>query len=121
MPKQKDKDFDLTKVYEYRPSVEFDELEGHVRVIKNQNHWSQRFLRKLAVKIPDKTYKELDDYGTFIFRNIDGKKNIKELGQLLAEHYDEAGNQLYERLIPYLEHLDQNEKWIQKINKEGKI
>lgn len=112
MPKHKI--LDLTEVYEIRPSIKFDELDGHVQVIKEQNHWSQRFIRKLGVKIPLKSYKELDDYGTFIFTSIDGKKDVRELGRQLAEKYEEAGDQLYERLVPYLEHLDKNEKWIQK-------
>ncbi|MFV0556025.1 MAG: PqqD family protein [Lactovum sp.] len=112
MPKQTE--LNLTEVYEYRPSVVFDEVEGFVRVIKEQNHWSQRYLRKLHFKIPEKSYRTLDAYGSFIFKQIDGKKNIQELGQLLEKEYEEASDQLYERLVIYLEHLELNEKWIQK-------
>ncbi|MDR2975959.1 MAG: PqqD family protein [Streptococcaceae bacterium] len=105
---------DLSVIYDIRPATKYDEFDGHIRVIKEQNHWSQRFMRRLGVKIPLRSYKELDDYGTFVFKMIDGKRTIHEIGSALSEKYEEAGDQLYERLIPYLEHLERNEKWIQK-------
>lgn len=109
-------DDDLKKmVFKRLPQVQFTDDGEKITIIREQNHWIQRFLRKLAFKIPEKTYLELDDYGSFVFRLLDGQHNVYEIGQLLGEQYDEANEFLYNRLLLYLHHLDVNEKLIEKI------
>ena len=107
---------DLSVIYRIKDTVKYDEEDGHVRIITEQNRRPQKVMRRIGIKIPLRSYKELDDYGSFIFKHIDGQKTIEALGQELSIQYDEAGDYLYERLVIYLNHLEKNEKWIEKLN-----
>jgi len=100
-------------VFRKKNNILFEENDGHIFVIKLQNHWTQRALRKMGIRIPEKSKKELDDYGTLVFREIDGVKTVRDLGELLAETYEESQEYLYERLLLYLHHLETVEKWIE--------
>lgn len=103
----------LTIVYQKRPTLDYHlNDQGQVVIVKEQNHWIQRFFRKLYVKIPKQTFVTLDAYGSFVMQQIDGKQTIQEIGERLAEEYEEAGEQLYERLQLYINHLEIREQWI---------
>lgn len=103
----------LQRVYHLVPELNYEVRNGIVFVIKDQDAWIQRTLRKLHVKIPKTSEMELDRYGSFILQQIDGKKTVKEIGDLLGAQYEEANNQLYDRLLLYLNHLEKNEKYIE--------
>lgn len=102
----------LERVYQLKPEITYEIREGVVFVIKENNAKIQQFLRKLHYKIPAKSELELDQYGSFIFQQIDGQKNVREIGELLGKAIDEANNQLYDRLLLYLNHLEKNERYI---------
>lgn len=103
----------LTIVYQKRPTLDYHlDDQGQVVIVKPQNHWIQRFFRKLYVKIPKETFVTLDSYGSFVMKAIDGKQSIQEIGERLAVEYPEAGEQLYERLQLYINHLEIREQWI---------
>lgn len=105
----------LAKVYRLNPKIEYQIEEDRVLIIKRQNHWIQRFFRKLSVRIPEMTTIKLDDYGSQLFQAIDGKLTIEELGQILVGSHQEAGIHLYERLELYLHYLETEEKWIEPV------
>lgn len=105
----------LSTVYEIRPDVNYRIEKKHVIIVKEQNHWFQRFLRKIFFKIPKQSEMKLDAYVSFIFQLIDGKLTVGELGEKLSIQYEEAGDKLYERLFLFLNHLENNENWIRKI------
>ncbi|WP_148485051.1 PqqD family protein [Latilactobacillus curvatus] len=102
-------------IYEKNPQVQFKLQAGQVIIIWPQNHWIQRTLRRLHVKIPLETQLELDDYGSFVFRHVNGKRSVHQIGQALAGQYDEAGEYLYERLLVYLNHLEHTEHLIRRV------
>jgi len=106
----------LAMIFKVREEILFDEKDGHIRIIKEQNRKPQQIMRKLKIKIPEKTYMELDDFGSFVFKQIDGVKTVEQIGQLLADYNEESATHLYERLLIYLHHLEVNEKWIELIN-----
>lgn len=109
------KDF-LTVVYQIRPDLDYHlNEEGLVVIVKQQNHWIQRFFRKLYVKIPEQTTVTMDAYGSFVMKQIDGQTTIEEVGERLAAEFEEAGNQLYERLQLYINHLEMREQWIMPV------
>lgn len=104
-------------VFQINPSIHYSLNEqGIITIIRIQNHPIQNFLRKLSFNIPQKTYLDLDKYGSFIVQQIDGKKSVYEIGQLLKNKFSEANENLYDRLVLYLHHLDVNEHIIQLIN-----
>lgn len=106
----------LDRVYQMKPDLQYEVRDGIVFVIKEQNAWIQRMLRKIKYKIPETSEMELDQYGSFIFQQIDGQRDVREIGKRLGEAYEEANAQLYDRLLLYLNHLEKNEKYIERVS-----
>ncbi|GAA0227362.1 PqqD family protein [Metaclostridioides mangenotii] len=109
----------LNLVYQIRDDLEYEVDEKNiVTIIKRQDHWVQRFFRKLQFKIPEVTYIKLDAYSSFIFLNIDGNRTVKEIGEIMDEKYGEEAKPLYERLLLFLNHIEVNAKYIVRIEKD---
>lgn len=107
----------LNLVFKKSENVEYEvSSDGIVTILEKQDHKVQNFFRKLKFKIPMYKKMELDEYGSFIFLQIDGKKNVEELGIKLEEKYGEESHPLYERLLLFLNHIDVNCHYIEKIN-----
>lgn len=107
----------LNLVFKKSENVEYEvSSDGIVTILEKQDHKVQNFFRKLKFKIPMYKKMELDEYGSFIFLQIDGKKNVEELGIKLQEKYGEKSHPLYERLLLFLNHIDVNCHYIEKIN-----
>ena len=92
--------------------------KGVVTVLEPQEHLIQRAFRKVGFKIPENKKMELDEYGSFVYLQIDGKKNVEQIGQALKERYEEAGEQLYERLCTYLKALHEQYHYICAVSQE---
>ncbi|GKZ07026.1 hypothetical protein ANS017_32010 [Paraclostridium bifermentans] len=107
----------LNLVFKKSENIEYEvSSDGIVTILEKQDHKVQNFFRKLKFKIPMYKKMELDEYGSFIFLQIDGKKNVEELGIKLQEKYGEKSHPLYERLLLFLNHIDVNCHYIEKIN-----
>ncbi|EQK39084.1 PqqD family protein [Paraclostridium bifermentans] len=107
----------LNLVFKKSENIEYEvSSDGIVTILEKQDHKVQNFFRKLKFKIPMYKKMELDEYGSFIFLQIDGKKNVEELGIKLEEKYGEKSHPLYERLLLFLNHIDVNCHYIEKIN-----
>ncbi len=61
---------------------------------------------QMLLKKPRISYVHLDETGSFIWRIIDGKKTIFEIGKEMEAHFGEAAQPLYERLSKYFQILD---------------
>ena len=83
-----------------------------VSIVSYQNRGIQKFLRKLKFKIPEVSKVELDTFSSFVFLQINGERDIYEIGQIFRKEYEEAAEPLYERLIVFLEFLKNRTKWI---------
>ncbi|MGM0175604.1 PqqD family protein [Enterococcus sp. DIV0800] len=105
----------LARVYRIKEGLRYEVRDGVVFVITEQNAWIQRVLRKIHYKIPETSEMELDKYGSFILQQIDGKKTVAEIGENLGAAIEEANDQLYDRLLIYLHHLEKNEKYIELV------
>ena len=106
----------LSIIFRIRDSIEYEINEnGIVVVIEKQDHKIQRFLRKLRVKIPMYRKVTLDEYSSEVFTQIDGKKTVKEIGESLEDRFGEKVHPLYERLLMFLNHIDINCKYIEKV------
>ena len=62
-------------------------------------------IAQILFKKPPVSYIHLDENGSFIWKLIDGEKNIYEIGEKVLEHFGEKAQPLYERLIKYFEIL----------------
>lgn len=69
------------------------------------------FYNKVAQRLfnkPRYSFIKLDEYGSFVWQQIDGKKSIYEIGKELGNKHKGASDQLYERLSKYFGILERN-------------
>ena len=108
----------LNIVYKICNSMEFEvNNKGIVTILEKQDHKIQNFLRKIKFSIPQYKKIELDEYCSTVFLLIDGNKTVKEIGKSLDEKFGSKVHPLYERLLIFLNHIDVNCNYIEKINK----
>lgn len=106
----------LNLVFKKNKNIEYEvNNSGTVIIKEKQNHKIQNFFRKLKFKIPMYKNIELDEYASFVFLEIDGNKNIRDLGKILELKYGEDAYPLYERLLVFLNHIEVNCHYIEKI------
>lgn len=89
--------------------------DGIVTISEKQDHWIQNLFRKLRIRIPNYKNIELDEYGSYVFLQIDGIRSVKEIGQYLENEFGENVNPLYERLLMFLNHIEVNCNYIERI------
>jgi hypothetical protein len=107
----------LNIIYKISDNIEYEvDEEGVVTIMIKQDHKVQNFFRKLKFRIPEYRKLSLDEYGSWIFLQIDGKKSVKDIGEILEAKYGDAVHPLYERLLLFLNHIDANCHYIEKIN-----
>lgn len=101
-----------------------DNFLDYIPVKNPENTWSERkdgrmtihmvhkgFFNKIAQVVfftPEVSHVDLDEYGTFIWKAIDGEKTVGDLADILEAEYGEAAHPLYERLIQYMRILKNN-------------
>ncbi|MBO3446405.1 PqqD family peptide modification chaperone [Clostridium sp. CCUG 7971] len=113
----KNNDDVLNLVFKKIDNIEYEiNDEDIVTILEKQDHKIQRFFRKLKLKIPMYKKIELDKYSSYIFLQIDGIKNVKDLGKDLELKYGEKAYPLYERLLLFLNHICENCNYIEKLN-----
>ena len=86
-------------------SAEHWEEEGRVVVM------APRFRNRLGKAMVDALGREqtynlrLDDYGTFVWHNIDGRRTAVDISRKLVEHYGEEVEPAVPRLLEFLQSL----------------
>lgn len=66
------------------------------------NRIAQKFFKKPAV-----SNITLEGMGSFIFKAIDGKRTVYDIGLMVHDEFGEEAEPLYERLSVYMKHLQQ--------------
>ncbi|MBU3213647.1 PqqD family protein [Clostridium estertheticum] len=107
----------LNIIFKIFHDLEYElDKDNIVTVLEKQDHKLQRVFRKLNFKIPDYKKTSLDEYGSCVFLQIDGKKTVKDIGENLEAKYGDKAHPLYERLLLFLNHIDVNCHYIEKTN-----
>lgn len=104
-----------------RPNVLFDTRrngEEHIEV-KVHNKGVINKIAQILFKKPQYSYIELEDFGTFVWEHMDGKRSVYEIGALVKERFGEKADPLYPRLAQYMKTLH-NHHFIVYENKIGK-
>lgn len=108
----------LNMVFKISDNIEYEvDKEGFVTVFEKQDHRIQKFFRKLKFKIPMYKRITLDKYSSCVFLQIDGKKTVKEIGEGLEFKYGKEPHPLYDRLLIFLNHVEVNYNYIEKLSK----
>ncbi len=106
----------LNLVFKVSSNVDYEINDDLVTIIEKQDHFIQKFFRKLKFKIPMYKKIELDKYSSFVFLQIDGKNTVEDIGYNLESAYGEDSHPIYERLLVFLNHIEVNCKYIERVN-----
>ena len=72
----------LSTVFKIVGGLEYEvDANSLVTILKKQDHKIQKFFRKLKFRIPEYRRESLDEFGSYVFLQIDGKKTVKEIGE----------------------------------------
>lgn len=114
MAKQQDNYLDYipkhNSLYECR-----DNKKGNVE-IKVHNKGLFNRIAQLIARKPKYSYIELDKFGSFVWRQMDGERNIYDISKLVKEEFGDKAEPLYERLCQFIKILHKNH-FIVYINK----
>lgn len=72
---------------------------------------NQGFYNRVAQKIfkkPKISHIALDQYGSFVWKSMDGKRNVYEISKLVSEEFGKEAEPVVERLVKYIQILYQN-------------
>ncbi len=78
---------------------------GIVTIAKPNKGVFNRIAQKLFKK-PPVSYIHLDEFGSFVWQIVDGKRDILSLGKEVDAHFGEKASPLYERLAKYFRILE---------------
>lgn len=103
----------------HKKHMEWVEKQGSVYLIFHHNHPVQK-LANWLVKKSNTSDLKLDALGSEVWKTIDGKRNIYEIGEIIKKKFGSDCEPLYERLIMFVRYLNRR-GWIYFENKEAKI
>lgn len=87
---------------------------GNIEIIRKNkglfNRIAQIFFRR-----PKKSRIELDRFGSYVWRQIDGEKSVHEIGKQVKEAFGQEAEPVYERLTEFL-HILRNNEFILYVN-----
>lgn len=73
-------------------------------------------IAQLLFKKPKVSYIELDEFGSFIWQQIDGKRDVYAIGEKVKAKFGDKAEPLYTRLCTYIKTL-RNHKFIMLMKK----
>ena len=105
--KRKDQNY-LEKVPVRNPEFAWKEDDqGMVTVDMVHKGIFDRLAQKLWVT-PKVSHVKLDRFGSFVWKQMDGSRNIIDIGALVREEFGEQAEPLYERLAKFVKMLRDN-------------
>lgn len=94
---------DLVPVQSQKYSSEIGE-DGKVTIFV-ENRGPFNFLAQKLLKKPRFSQVHLEEFGSFIWQQIDGKRTVKEIADLMHEKFGEKAEPLYPRISMYMKTL----------------
>ncbi len=79
--------------------------EGKVTLeIENKGIFNRIF--QVILKKPKISFIHLDEMGSFVWPEINGERNLVQIGVLVEEHFGDKAKPVYERLTQYFQILE---------------
>ena len=103
---KKQKENYLERIPEKAQKFRWSENENGIVTIEIDNKGIFNRLLQLIAKKPKVSYIHLDENGSFVWKQIDGERDLIEIGKLVEEHFGEKANPVYERLVKYFAMLE---------------
>ena len=64
---------------------------------------AQKFFKR-----PRVSHISLDEYGSYVWQQMDGRRNVFEISKLVSSHFGEKAEPVVPRLVKYIQILYQN-------------
>ena len=107
MMKKKPENY-LEKKPRHEDTLSWSQDENGIVTLEMQNKGAANRMAQLLLKKPKISYIHLEEFGSFVWLAIDGKRDITAIGELVREHFGEKAEPLYERLSTYIKMLHSN-------------
>ena len=98
----------LEKIPLHNQDIDWSLDQKQLVTIEMQNKGLANLLAQKLLKKPKTSFVHLDEFGSFVWRQIDGTRNIIAIGELVREQFGEKAEPLYERLSQYIQTLESN-------------
>lgn len=85
-----------------------EDEEGNIVMCIERKSMYDKMARLLKKSTPRFSYYTLDRLGSFVWRQIDGTRDVFEIGRLVKEEFAEDAEPLYERLVQFVSILEMN-------------
>lgn len=105
------KDNNLLEFIPYKNLSYIDEKEeenNNITIIIKRNSKIDKFFFKIFRKAHKELYVHLDEIGSFMWRNIDGKKTVLNLCENLMKEYNIEQNEAINRTVHFTKILKNN-------------
>ncbi|MBR5295670.1 MAG: PqqD family protein [Clostridia bacterium] len=103
--KQKKRENYLDRIPARVEKFSWKEDEKGIVTLEVENRGIFNRLFQFLLKKPKVSFIHLDEMGSFIWKRLDGKKNVGDLGEEVKAEFGEKAEPLYERLSKYVQIL----------------
>ncbi len=90
------------------PIYAWDADEKGIVTVHVVNKGFYNWLAQKLFKKPRISHIKLDEYGSFVWKQMDGKRNIFEISKLVKEKFGAEAEPVLDRLVKYFQILYQN-------------
>lgn len=90
------------------PAFLWDADEKGIVTVHVVNKGFYNWLAQKLFKKPRISHIKLDEYGSFVWQQMDGKRNVYEISKMVETHFGEATESVIERLVKFFQILYQN-------------
>ena len=98
----------LEKIPVRNPDVSWRESRNGIVTVDMVNRGLFNRMAQVIFLAPKVSHIRLDAFGSFVWKQIDGERNLIEIGILVRDRFGEKAEPLYERLAEFFRQLKQN-------------
>ncbi len=96
----------LEKIPFHKQTLVWKKDENNIVTLEIENRGLANRIAQKFLKKPKTSFIHLDEFGSFVWLQIDGKRDIIAIGELVREHFGQKAEPLYERLAQYFKTLE---------------
>lgn len=90
------------------PAYTWDADKDNIVTVHVVNKGFYNWLAQKLFKRPRISHIKLDEYGSFVWRQMDGEKTIYDISRLVEKKFGKKAEPIVERLVKYFQILYQN-------------
>lgn len=98
----------LQKIPTRKSGLAWSQDENGIVTLDRENKGVANRIAQILIKKPKVSFIHLEKFGSFIWLQIDGNRDITTIGKLVKEQFGDEAEPLYERLSQYIRALESN-------------